>query len=111
MGITKTALFTDKQNQLAKVAKVLAHPARIAIIDYLIRANTCINGELVNNLGLAQPTISQHLRELKDIGIIKGSIEGASISYCIDSVRWREIQQSFEALFNRFSDLPEENCC
>jgi DNA-binding transcriptional ArsR family regulator len=111
MGISKTALFTEKQNHLANVAKVFAHPARIAIIDYLIQANTCINGELVNNLGLAQPTISQHLRELKDIGIIKGSIEGASVSYCIDSVRWREIQQSFGEFFNRFSDLAEENCC
>ncbi len=111
MGITKTDLFTEKQNELARIAKVLAHPARIAIIEYLIEANTCINGELVANLGLAQATISQHLRELKEIGLIKGAIEGASVCYCIDSKRWREIQQIFEGLFQRFPNLNEEKCC
>ena len=88
MGVTKTDLFTEKQNELAKVAKVFAHPARVAILEFLIQSNSCINGDLVQELGLAQATISQHLRELKEIGIIKGSIEGVSVNYCIDPIRW-----------------------
>lgn len=111
MGITKSNLFTAEQNQMAKIAKVLAHPARIAIIEHLIQANTCFNGELVLNLGLAQATISQHLRELKEIGLVQGSIEGASVCYCIDTVRWQEIQKTFEAFFQSFPRLDHINCC
>jgi ArsR family transcriptional regulator, zinc-responsive transcriptional repressor len=109
MGVTKTDLFTEQQNELAKVAKVFAHPARIAILQYLIQSNTCINGDLVQELGLAQATISQHLRELKEIGVIKGSIEGVSVCYCIDPVRWAEIQNLFETLFSGFPKIP--GCC
>jgi DNA-binding transcriptional ArsR family regulator len=109
MGVTKTDLFTEQQNELAKVAKVFAHPARIAILQYLIQSNTCINGDLVQELGLAQATISQHLRELKETGIIKGSIEGVSVNYCIDPVRWAEIQNLFESLFSGFPKIP--GCC
>jgi DNA-binding transcriptional ArsR family regulator len=109
MGITKTDLFTEQQNEMAKVAKVFAHPARIAIIQYLIQSNSCINGDLVQELGLAQATISQHLRELKDSGIIKGSIEGVSVNYCIDPIRWAEIQHLFETLFSGFPKIPD--CC
>src|SRR5690554_7015652 len=79
MGVTKTNLFTTEQNELAKVAKALAHPARVAILQHLLKTNTCINGDLVQELGLAQATISQHLRELKEIGIIQGTIEGVSV--------------------------------
>jgi len=111
MGVTKTDLFTEQQNELAKVAKVLAHPARIAILQYLIQSNTCINGDLVQELGLAQATISQHLRELKETGIIKGSIEGVSVNYCIDPVRWSEIQHLFETLFSGFPKIQGETCC
>jgi DNA-binding transcriptional ArsR family regulator len=109
MGVTKTDLFTEQQNELAKVAKVFAHPARIAILHYLIQSDTCINGDLVQELGLAQATISQHLRELKDSRIIKGSIEGVSVNYCIDPVRWAEIQNLFESLFSGFPKIP--GCC
>lgn len=111
MGVTKTDLFTENQNELAKVAKVFAHPARIAILQYLIQSNTCINGDLVQELGLAQATISQHLRELKETGIIKGSIEGVSVNYCIDPIRWAEIQHLFESLFSGFPKIPGETCC
>lgn len=111
MGVTKTDLFTEEQNELAKVAKVFAHPARIAILQYLIKSNTCINGDLVQELGLAQATISQHLRELKETGIIRGSIEGVSVNYCIDPVRWTEIQNLFETLFSGFPKIPAETCC
>ncbi|HSJ67531.1 MAG TPA: metalloregulator ArsR/SmtB family transcription factor [Anditalea sp.] len=111
MGITKTDLFTVSQNELAKVAKVFAHPARVAILEYLIQSNTCINGDLVGSLGLAQATISQHLRELKDAGIIKGTIEGVSVCYCIDPERWEEIQNLFSGLFQRYNNPDSENCC
>lgn len=84
MGATKTEHFTDQQNQIAIIAKALGHPARIAIIEYLMKVNECICGDIVNELPLAQPTVSQHLKELKNAGIIKGNIEGNSICYCID---------------------------
>lgn len=109
MGVTRTDLFTEVQNDLAKTAKALAHPARIAIIQYLLKTNACINGDLVQELGLAQATISQHLRELKAIGIIQGSIEGTSINYCINAERWEEIKAEFNDLFNQFS--PTNKCC
>ncbi len=102
MGVTKTDLFTEEQNRLAQFAKVLAHPARIAIIQYLLRSNTCINSHLVLELGLAQATISQHLRELKEIGIIQGTIEGVSVSYCINQNKWNEIKEMINGLFDQF---------
>jgi len=109
MGVTKTDLFTEVQNDIAKAAKAFAHPARVAIIDYLLRTNACVNGDLVQELGLAQATISQHLRELKEIGIIQGTIEGASVSYCINPERWNEIQTQFNEIFNQFTTPP--SCC
>ncbi|UTW65507.1 winged helix-turn-helix transcriptional regulator [bacterium SCSIO 12643] len=109
MGVTKSDLFTDEQNEIARIAKAMAHPARVAIIDYLLKANACINGDLVEELGLAQATISQHLRELKNIGIIQGTIEGVSVSYCINSAKWNEIKTLFNALFDQYNDPT--TCC
>lgn len=111
MGITKTNLFSDVHNELAMVAKAFAHPARVAIIQYLLNANTCINGDLVNELGLAQATISQHLRELKDIGIIRGTIDGSRISYCINPVKWAEIKGQFTEFFDQFASSTPADCC
>ncbi len=108
MGVTKSDLFTAEQNEMASIAKVFAHPARMAIIDYLLRSNACINSDLVEELGLAQPTISQHLNELKNVGIITGSIEGNSISYCIHESNWMEIKNRFEEMFNRYKGV---DCC
>ena len=105
MGISKTNLFTETQNNMAKLAKAFAHPARIAIIEHLIEKNACINGDLVQELGLAQATISQHLKELKNVGVIQGTIEGVRMNYCINSVRWDEIKSSFNTLFSKI------NCC
>lgn len=108
MGATKTDHFTDRQNQIAKIAKALGHPARIAIIEHLLKVNTCICGEIVNKLSLAQPTISQHLKELKNAGLIKGNIEGNSICYCID-------KKTFEFFKNYFTKVittvTQQNCC
>lgn len=111
MGITKTDLFTEEQNELANVAKVFAHPARIAIIQYLLKANTCVNSTLVQELGLAQATISQHLKELKNVGIIQGTIEGVSMSYCINPEKWKEIQELFANLFKEFDKNCGTECC
>lgn len=101
MGITKTNLFTDAQNELARYARVLAHPARIAIIDHLLKSNVCINSDLVQELGLAQATISQHLKELKLSGIIRGTVEGNAMNYCLNYQTWKEIQQLFDGMFNK----------
>ncbi|RLK03364.1 ArsR/SmtB family transcription factor [Tenacibaculum discolor] len=109
MGLTKSEIFTEEQNQLATIAKVLGHPARIAIIQHLFKLNSCVCGDLVNEIGLAQPTISQHLKELKKVGIIKGTIEGTSVCYCINPSIWKEIK----TLLSSFLDLDtnNKNCC
>lgn len=111
MGVTKTDLFTKKQNELAILAKAFAHPARIAILEYLLESNKCINGDLVNELGLAQATISQHLRELKNIGLIQGSIEGVSMSYCIDPEKWESVQKLFNGMFDKIENCDSGECC
>ena len=110
MGLTKSEIFTDEQNNIAVIAKALGHPARVAILQHLIKMNSCICGDLVDEIGLAQPTISQHLKELKNIGIIKGNIEGTSVCYCINQEKWTEI----ETLFNSFLNQKTTNsikCC
>ena len=109
MGLTKTEIFSDKQNRLALMMKALAHPARIAIIQQLIKTNACICGDLVEELGLAQATISQHLKELKNAGLIKGTIEGTSVCYCIDEKAWMQCRKEFEAFFVSYEG--KENCC
>lgn len=110
MGITKTENYSIKQNEIAIMAKALGHPARIAIIEYLTKVDTCICGDIVNELPLAQPTVSQHLKELKNAGIIKGNIEGNSICYCIDYVAIEKFEGYFGALIKT---LKEKNikCC
>ncbi|WP_440120133.1 ArsR/SmtB family transcription factor [Tenacibaculum sp. Ill] len=109
MGLTKSEIFTEEQNQLATIAKVLGHPARIAIIQHLFKLNSCVCGDLVNEIGLAQPTISQHLKELKKVGIIKGTIEGTSVCYCINPSTWKEIKTLLSSFLNL--DTNNKNCC
>lgn len=111
MGVTKTELFTANQNELANVTKALNHPARIAILQHLLKTKACINGELVQELGLAQATISQHLRELKEIGIIQGSIEGTKINYCINPSRWNEIKYLLINFFELLETPASDSCC
>ena len=110
MGLTKTEIFTEKQNKLASMMKALAHPARIAIIQQLIKAEACICGDLVGELGLAQATISQHLKELKNVGLIQGTIEGTSVCYCIDPKVWKQYKTAFEVFFN-IDITNNNNCC
>ena len=110
MGATKTENFTDNQNAISILAKALGHPARVAIIEYLMKVDTCICGDIVNQLPLAQPTVSQHLKELKNAGLIKGSIEGNAICYCIDEKALTKLQ----AYFANISDSLEKKkstCC
>ena len=102
MGMTKSEIFNSRQNKLASVLKALAHPARIAIIQHLFKAEHCICGDLVEELGLAQATISQHLKELKAIGIIKGCAEGTSVSYCINEKVWLQVKKELENFFITF---------
>ena len=109
MGATKSDLFTREQNDLANMAKAIAHPARIAILQYLVRKNACICGDLVDEWGLAQATTSQHLKELKKAGIIQGSIEGSSVCYCIDPNVWKRYKELFNSFFKNVSIA--ENCC
>ena len=110
MGVTKTDYFTEKQNKIATIMKALGHPARIAIIDLLLESDRCICGDIVNELQLAQPTISQHLKELKNAGLIKGNIEGASICYCIQKNTFNEFQKYLTAVFGVL-EKQEKYCC
>ena len=110
MGITKTAGFSDETNSFAGLLKALGHPARLAIVEHLIQKKQCICGELVLELPLSQPTISQHLTELKKAGIIQGTIEGKTVCYCLNPHIMKQINQ----LFNRFMEsmpLDSENKC
>ena len=107
MGLIKEHLFTDQQNRLASLAKVLGHPARIAILQYLAKRGSCVNGSLVEELGLAQATISQHLWELKNAGLIQGTIEGTSVCYCIDPRGWNALRKDMDKLLTSVSDT----CC
>ena len=109
MGTTKTEIFTEEQNRLALLLKALAHPARIAILQRIISANSCICGDLVGELGLAQATISQHLKELKSVGLIQGTIEGVSVCYCINPETWKFLEDNFGKFISSYK--AAENCC
>jgi len=109
MGTTKSEIFTKSQNDLATLLKAIAHPARIAILQQIIAANACICGDLVDELGLAQATISQHLKELKNAGIIQGTIEGVKVCYCIDPKVWELLQSQLGLLLNSYKGLS--SCC
>jgi DNA-binding transcriptional ArsR family regulator len=109
MGITKTEEFTPKDNKIAKYAKALGHPARIAILRLLSKKEACVCGDIVHELPLSQSTVSQHLKELKDVGLIKGDIEGKSICYCINEKAWAEAKEIFNVLFQNYTN--KKNCC
>ena len=108
MGLSKSEEFSAKENATAKYAKALGHPARVAIVKLLIKKQTCICGDLVNELPLSQSTVSQHLKELKRIGIIHGSIEPPRVCYCINEEVWEEAEQVFGGLFAIFL---KTGCC
>jgi predicted transcriptional regulator len=109
MGATKTILFTKQQNEIAAMAKAIGHPARIAILQYLVRKNACVCGDLVEELGLAQATTSQHLKELKNANIIQGTIEGVSVCYCINPKVWKQYKELFTSFFKDVN--LDGTCC
>ena len=109
MGLTKTEIFTDHQNRVADLAKAFAHPARVAILQLLAERKTCVCGDLVDELPLAQATVSQHLKELKRIGIIKGDIDPPRVCYCINEPVWDEARQLFGQVLDAF--VIAGNCC
>lgn len=108
MGATKTDHFTNEQNKIATIAKALGHPARIAILEYLLKVNECICGDIVNELPLAQPTVSQHLKELKNADLIKGTIEGNSICYCINEQTIKILNTYFSSIIKT---VKTTKCC
>jgi DNA-binding transcriptional ArsR family regulator len=109
MGLVKTEIFTDQQNEIALFAKVFGHPARVAILQHLFKINSCVCGDLVNEIGLAQPTISQHLKELKQLGLIKGNVEGTSVCYCIETKNWTKMKTVMFQFLDQ--DIPQGDCC
>lgn len=108
MGVTKTSSFSKRQNETAALFKALGHPARIAIIEFLLKKKECICNDIVNELSLAQPTISQHLKELKQAGIIQGEIEGNSVCYCINA---DAINKILNILSNYSEKVTINKCC
>ena len=108
MGVTKTEGFTKNQLDLAGLAKALAHPARVAILQFVATQQTCICGDIVDSLPLSQSTVSQHLKELKSAGLIKGEVDGPSICYCIDEKNW---QRAKVVLMDLFRHFDPKNCC
>jgi len=108
MGLTKAELFTEEQNKLAAMAKAIAHPARIAILQHLTETDACVCGEIVEETGLAQATTSQHLKELKQAGVIQGKVEGTTVCYCINPKVWNEYRDFFTSFFKK---MKEPKCC
>ena len=104
MGLAKTEKFGRRENALATLAKALGHPARIAILQYLVRQQSCVCGDIVDELPLSQSTVSQHLKELKNANLIKGTVDGPSVCYCIDAETWKQAQKSFAGLFELFNE-------
>jgi DNA-binding transcriptional ArsR family regulator len=108
MGITKNEHFSKNQNELAALAKALGHPARVAIIEYLSTQASCVCGSIVDVIPLAQATVSQHLKELKQAGLIQGSIEGNSICYCLNPETWKKFSSMLEPILNKVNSPV---CC
>ena len=109
MGTAKTEEFTIKDNKIAAYAKALSHPARVAILQLLIKKQSCICGDIVDELPLSQSTVSQHLKELKEAGLIKGDIDGTKVCYCIDEKEWEKARNYLNDIFTSFT--ANKKCC
>ncbi|MBS1600193.1 MAG: winged helix-turn-helix transcriptional regulator [Bacteroidetes bacterium] len=110
MGATKSDEFSVKDNRVSKYAKALSHPARVAILKLLIQKQACICGDIVDELPLSQSTVSQHLKELKEAGLIKGDIEGVKVCYCIDEKEWNTAKSLLSELFVSYH-ASATKCC
>ena len=110
MGLSKHDEFTVRDNRIARYAKALAHPARVAILRFLINKRSCVCGDIVDELPLAQSTVSQHLKELKEAGLIQGEIEGKRVCYCIDPKEWERAKRSLAELMDSMNPI-DTKCC
>ena len=110
MTFSKTEAFTEKQQAFARMAKALSHPARIAIVEHLLKVGTCISGDIALELPLARATVSQHLQELKAVGLIQGSIDGQKVCYCINNEGFNELLEHFTAFKTLASQSNHCNC-
>lgn len=110
MGATKSEEFSVKDNRIAKYAKALSHPARVAILKLLIQKQACVCGDIVDELPLSQSTVSQHLKELKEAGLIKGDIDGAKVCYCIDEKEWNVAKNLLSEIFVSYT-VSAAKCC
>lgn len=110
MGLSKTDDFTLRENRIARYARALAHPARVAILRILLRQQACICGDIVDVLPLSQSTVSQHLKELKEAGLIRGDVDGVRVCYCINEEAWKEAKEAFAALFGSYTGHGGK-CC
>jgi predicted transcriptional regulator len=111
MGVSKTEVFASQENRVAELAKAFAHPARVAILRLLAQRQSCVCGDLVDELPLAQATVSQHLKELKRIGIIQGEINPPRVCYCINEEVWEEAKHCFNSLLTSYVRVTKEECC
>lgn len=107
MGASKLDIYTDDISEIAEIAKVFAHPARVAILKYISSQESCICNDIVVEIGLSQPTISQHLQVINKVGLLKGNFKGKSICYCLDVERL----QQFQTLLNTFFNTTKATCC
>lgn len=110
MGVTKSDIYTDRQNRLAAIFKAIGHPARVAILEQLLTAECCICRDFTDEIALSQPTVSRHLKELKSAGLIAGTVEGTSVSYCINPERWAEVKEIIDILFS-VTGKDGKSCC
>jgi DNA-binding transcriptional ArsR family regulator len=110
MTTNKAEEFSVRDNRLAKLCKALSHPARIAILRILAQRNSCYCGDIVEELPLSQSTVSQHLKELKEAGIITGEVEGVKVCYCIDFDEWKQNEQMLSEFF-KVNFALHQKCC
>ena len=110
MGISKSDEFSVRDNRIAEIAKALSHPARIAILRLLIGKQSCVCGDIVDELPLSQSTVSQHLKELKSAGLIQGEIDGPRVCYCINPDNWDKMKDVLNIFMDEFQKT-NQNCC
>lgn len=110
MGLTETKEFTAKENKIAKYARALGHPARTAILNIIVKHKSCICGDIVEELPFSQSTVSQHLKELKEVGLIMGEIEGTKVCYCVDEKEWAIVENYFTEMFSKIKQ-SKGKCC
>ena len=107
MGASKLEIYPQHVKDIAQIAKVFSHPARVIILHYISTQQSCICSDIVEEIGLSQSTISQHLKVINNAGLLKGTFEGKSVCYCINIERFEMFQKIFDTFFNR----TKQNCC